>query len=875
MRHRVRGEERVAVERHHHLAAGFGESQIERTRFAAVGLAEDAHAGVAAELLVQHRQRPVLRAVVDADHLEHRRLLGEQRLHRAHDDRIFVVGGNDHADAQPPGRRRCSPSTRATRLERREHREQHRPQGEEPDGESKEGPERPRQPSQHHEDDTVRARHERRRPRCGRHELVARHPRHLLRRGDRDSPRRQAVEDEGQRRQRGGAIAPAVVQEDDRPLPELRQHPVRDGLRVMLAEILRVDVLPQGQVPEPRRARDHLRVLPLVERLVGMVRRPEEPRLPPGDPLQQALVDVQLHLHPQRRDAREVGMREGMVPHHVPLGELALHQIRPRLRVLADEEEDRLHSARVEQIEDLRRPLRVGPVVEGEEHLALGVRSLPLEDPARRILLVVDVRDVPLRVPGDGAPPRLRPRLQAEQLALAQLRDVVGGVGGDDAVEALARQRLVEAAWVGRLAEEIEDLRILRSQAPDGDAADVQRRDRLQLRRHGRRVEESDLVLLVRRVVVVLEEAALRLLVPLHRDLVLACQRQRLREAQLFGGTRPVAVAVERPVVSVGAQRDDDLVGRRELEIGGHAPRHVLRSGDGPGIVGRGVLVVRHHHQEVAGGREPRDRHALRLRGHVDAEEEPARMQLRPRRLDERGELLPERGIEVLEVEVDAGEPALLAQFRQALRRVLARGRIRQERLEHRSLELAAFVVRDGGRQFQPRRRLRHARVFLDEEAPAGPEPDPFRHQVRELIGVRLQRDEALLVPVDGEPGQDGLARIAGFAPPLRRLRLREQRAEPRLFLAVHALARLALQRMPGGNLPCRRRLGRLRAERPWRREDGDEKHPQRRDRRSGPQHRRCAHRAPAPSRLIAKDGHFETLGRACAALMHAPCRPF
>src|SRR5947208_873471 len=83
----------------------------------------------------------------------------------------------------------------------------------------------------------------------------------------------------------------------------------------------------------------------LVQRLVGMVRRPEELRLAPGDPLEQLLGHLQLDLEAERRDAREIRMGEGVVPDDVPLGELAAHQVGTSLRVLADEEEGGVHAA--------------------------------------------------------------------------------------------------------------------------------------------------------------------------------------------------------------------------------------------------------------------------------------------------------------------------------------------------------------------------------------------------------------------------------------------------------------------------------------------------------------------------------------------------
>jgi len=42
-----------------------------------------------------------------------------------------------------------------------------------------------------------------------------------------------------------------------------------------------------------------------------------------------------------------------------------------------------------------------------------------------------------------------------------------------------------------------------------------------------------------------------------------------------------------------------------------------------------------------------------------------------------------------------------------------------------------------------------------------------------------------------------------------------------------------------------------------------------------GPQHGGDAHRSRSPPRLIAKNGHFETLGRSPTPKMQGPCRPF
>ena len=171
------------------------------------------------------------------------------------------------------------------------------------------------------------------------------------------------------------------MQQDHAAVERLGQHPPGNLLRVAQRVVLRVDVLPQGDVTQGRRARDDLRVRGLVERLVGVVGRPEEPRVPPGDPLEQLLGDVQLHLHAERRHAREVRVREGVVADRVPFGELAADQVGVRLCVAADDEEGRVHAALREQVEDARRPDGVGPVVEGERHSSAGFASLAFQDP--------------------------------------------------------------------------------------------------------------------------------------------------------------------------------------------------------------------------------------------------------------------------------------------------------------------------------------------------------------------------------------------------------------------------------------------------------------------------------------------------------------
>ena len=116
-----------------------------------------------------------------------------------------------------------------------------------------------------------------------------------------------------------------------------------------------------------------------------------------------------------------------------------------------------MHPALLEQVEDPRRPERVGSVVEGERDASSRLSPLALEDPARRVLQVVRALQRSVGVPGHLAAAGLRRRFQRDQLAAAVELDVVGVVG-DEPVERLPRVRLVEGALRRRPGEQVEEL---------------------------------------------------------------------------------------------------------------------------------------------------------------------------------------------------------------------------------------------------------------------------------------------------------------------------------------------------------------------------------------------------------------------------------
>ena len=114
------------------------------------------------------------------------------------------------------------------------------------------------------------------------------------------------------------------------------------------------------------------------------------------------------------------------------------------MRVLADDEEARMNALLLEDVEDLRRPVRVGPVVEGQRELArcvAPVRSMTKGVGTRRIFLVDDLS----RSPSISKVARTLGRLlgYVQDLALAFEVDVLAS---PNAVEVLGRRRVVATA---------------------------------------------------------------------------------------------------------------------------------------------------------------------------------------------------------------------------------------------------------------------------------------------------------------------------------------------------------------------------------------------------------------------------------------------
>ena len=129
-------------------------------------------------------------------------------------------------------------------------------------------------------------------------------------------------------------------------------------------------------------------------------------------------------------------MGVGVIANIVALGEYPSHEIGIGLRVLADDEEARANVLLLQDIENLRRPVRIGTVVESECELA-GRRTGSLNDERgwHRLIGVADdlacvVVDIEGSLAGSGHLQHMQDlavALEVDVLAGADLAQAIGG----------------------------------------------------------------------------------------------------------------------------------------------------------------------------------------------------------------------------------------------------------------------------------------------------------------------------------------------------------------------------------------------------------------------------------------------------------------
>ena len=187
-----------------------------------------------------------------------------------------------------------------------------------------------------------------------------------------------------ERGDRLASIAAAVVKQDDIPARTPIENCLNDSLSAELFPVVGVNVQSRGDVAEIGGDADGHELVGGRRLGVAEIRRAKECGTSIENSLEQSLVRVELEPRHERRREREIGMREGVIPELVPLGQYPPRERNVALDARSDQKESRRRVTRRQRVEYRRRPARIGAVVESQRDL-VRTRSDSLHDVRRRI----------------------------------------------------------------------------------------------------------------------------------------------------------------------------------------------------------------------------------------------------------------------------------------------------------------------------------------------------------------------------------------------------------------------------------------------------------------------------------------------------------
>ena len=183
-------------------------------------------------------------------------------------------------------------------------------------------------------------------------------------RGEAVALRPEPLDEQGQRGHGLRAVAAGVVEQDDGALPVLRDGVPDDRVHARPLPVPGVDVREDGDVAVVVGVLDELPVL-VVERVRGeRVRRAHERRRPARHADERELLLGELPALLPRRLRGQVRVPERVVADLVALRHLPADDVGVAQRLAPEQEERGGHVLAGEDVEDLRRPRRVGAVVE-------------------------------------------------------------------------------------------------------------------------------------------------------------------------------------------------------------------------------------------------------------------------------------------------------------------------------------------------------------------------------------------------------------------------------------------------------------------------------------------------------------------------------
>src|SRR5208282_4495827 len=440
----IRGNNGIGIDANEEFGiADVLQSEVQRLGFAAVGPGENQYTagsffsgkGAAGDF-----QSAILGTVIDDDHAQIGIVGIECALDRAFDDLFLVIGGNEHRDAWPVGCNLLGRSIdmRAKAVVNGEDADRNQAPGhqnvtqEENDRDARHGC------TEEPEADPIEA---------GGPIFVGREWRHnigfgfahQLVYGDKIKSAGTGAIDNQRERQYGSFPVPAaIVHENDVAAllvvrlarGQVVEHaggdlPGRE--RGLVAPVPGVDLVANGDIAQALGEFERLDLVFGVGLGIDGVRRTEQRGANAQLAGEQLLGQIQLHSHVARANRADIGMSKGMVPDFVTFAVNALGQTAEFLRLDSDQKECSRHVLAFEDVENFRRPLRIGAVVEGHGEVVLAETIARDTIGFGQTLEVFAIDESGLLIDGQLALAVGRPRLNVKDFAAAFHVDVLAG----------------------------------------------------------------------------------------------------------------------------------------------------------------------------------------------------------------------------------------------------------------------------------------------------------------------------------------------------------------------------------------------------------------------------------------------------------------
>ena len=134
----------------------------------------------------------------------------------------------------------------------------------------------------------------------------------------------------------------------------------------LVVPVVGIDAIADRDVAQVLRNFQRAHLIGRVRLFVDGVRRTHQRGANAHQAAEEPFGQIQFHFHVGSGNIAHIGMGEGVVPDCIAFFVDAFRDARKSIGFDADEEKCRSRMFFLERIENLRRPLRIGPVIEGE-----------------------------------------------------------------------------------------------------------------------------------------------------------------------------------------------------------------------------------------------------------------------------------------------------------------------------------------------------------------------------------------------------------------------------------------------------------------------------------------------------------------------------